>query len=294
MSRKSFIRAVSSAALGFVAAGIAGAVPPAAMLSGYAPTIEQLLTVNPPNLLLGGYAQIGLSTTGFERLDSGTFNRPGNPQGGYAESSAYLGFAPSVFAEGVGLATPGNGAAFSGEVYEFEYLSVGTAPVAINFVGNDVIVASADPNAAAQALITIAPYGQLNDPNSWILQAGECVTDGVSSCVGNDNTRFQAIPVISAIHQVFVVPNVVYSVSLFAEADAFGAGVMASALVDPVLSVPDGTPGSLAFSEGVGPDVSPVPEPASWTAMIAGFGLIGAAARRRRHQPFNFTYPRSS
>lgn len=30
------------------------------------------------------------------------------------------------------------------------------------------------------------------------------------------------------------------------------------------------------------PALSPVPEPASWTLMIAGFGLVGAASRRRR------------
>jgi uncharacterized repeat protein (TIGR03803 family) len=30
------------------------------------------------------------------------------------------------------------------------------------------------------------------------------------------------------------------------------------------------------------PDVAAVPEPASWAMMIAGFGLAGAAARRRR------------
>jgi hypothetical protein len=39
----------------------------------------------------------------------------------------------------------------------------------------------------------------------------------------------------------------------------------ATAFMDPIVS----------FSAGV-------PEPASWAMMIAGFGLVGAAARRRR------------
>ncbi|WP_416907059.1 MAG: PEPxxWA-CTERM sorting domain-containing protein [Polymorphobacter sp.] len=37
------------------------------------------------------------------------------------------------------------------------------------------------------------------------------------------------------------------------------------------------------FASGTGPD-APVPEPASWAMLIAGFGLVGAAARRRRRQ----------
>jgi len=32
-------------------------------------------------------------------------------------------------------------------------------------------------------------------------------------------------------------------------------------------------------------DVLAVPEPASWGMMIGGFGMIGAAARRRRARP---------
>ena len=32
-----------------------------------------------------------------------------------------------------------------------------------------------------------------------------------------------------------------------------------------------------------------VPEPASWALLIGGFGLVGVAARRRRHQPVSLT-----
>ena len=38
-------------------------------------------------------------------------------------------------------------------------------------------------------------------------------------------------------------------------------------------------------SAGLGPDIAnigAVPEPASWALLVAGFGLIGTAARRRR------------
>ena len=40
----------------------------------------------------------------------------------------------------------------------------------------------------------------------------------------------------------------------------------------------DGTSGRLVFSLMV---TAPVPEPATWAMMIAGFGLTGGAMRRR-------------
>ncbi len=47
----------------------------------------------------------------------------------------------------------------------------------------------------------------------------------------------------------------------------------------------DGTPGQLLFQVRNGgvvvPPVSGTPEPAAWALMIVGFGLVGAAARRR-------------
>ncbi|WP_017668364.1 PEPxxWA-CTERM sorting domain-containing protein [Sandarakinorhabdus sp. AAP62] len=36
------------------------------------------------------------------------------------------------------------------------------------------------------------------------------------------------------------------------------------------------------LAPGLDPDVSGVPEPASWAMLIAGFGLVGAVSRRRR------------
>lgn len=43
-----------------------------------------------------------------------------------------------------------------------------------------------------------------------------------------------------------------------------------------------GGPGSLDFVGTVTYDANVVPEPSSWVMLIAGFGLVGAAARRRR------------
>lgn len=64
------------------------------------------------------------------------------------------------------------------------------------------------------------------------------------------------------------------------------------AIIDPVLRLPAGFGGdprhftiNLAPGIGNGPPPPPppgVPEPASWALLIAGFGLVGASARRRR------------
>lgn len=69
--------------------------------------------------------------------------------------------------------------------------------------------------------------------------------------------------------------------------DISGSGT-AEASVDPVFTI-DPTfaanhPGySLVFSQGVGNNpAGAVPEPATWALMISGFGLAGAALRRRR------------
>lgn len=47
------------------------------------------------------------------------------------------------------------------------------------------------------------------------------------------------------------------------------------------VGTPNGLP-PVALLDGV--EISPAPEPDSWIMMIAGFGLIGATARRQRHQ----------
>ena len=72
-------------------------------------------------------------------------------------------------------------------------------------------------------------------------------------------------------------------------AEAFGAKGFATLFADPVLTIdptwalshPSYT---LQFSPFVGNVAGPagVPEPAEWALMIAGFGLTGAVARRRR------------
>jgi hypothetical protein len=269
------------ATLSLSAAGTAMAVTPAPSLD--APVIYQSLTVDPAGT--DGYDQLYYSTTGAHKAVAGDFTRTGL-SGGYADSFAYLGASPEVFAEG-SAAYSGGESAVSQEVYEFEYVrpGAGTTPVSINFSGDDVIV-GAGPNQSAQAFVFIAPYGQLNS-YPLTLVAGDCDFAGVLGCAGDDNTDFQAIPTMSSISSIMVTPNTVYQVSLYADAGDQGgstaASVTTSALVDPTLSLPTGTPGSLYFSAGVTEDqTGPAPEPEAWILMLAGMGIVGAGLRLAR------------
>ena len=78
-------------------------------------------------------------------------------------------------------------------------------------------------------------------------------------------------------------------ISMNVRADASGPFSTAYAFIDPLVSLPSGFGGSatdysieLSPSVGNGVGVASVPEPASWAMLIAGFGMAGAAMRRRR------------
>nr|WP_243843221.1 PEPxxWA-CTERM sorting domain-containing protein [Sphingomonas vulcanisoli] len=82
--------------------------------------------------------------------------------------------------------------------------------------------------------------------------------------------------------------NTVYTLYLKTYVDTMGPGQTA-AYIDPYLTIdsdylqshPDL---SLEFSDGVSnaPASASVPEPASWTMMIGGLGLVGGTMRRRK------------
>jgi hypothetical protein len=77
------------------------------------------------------------------------------------------------------------------------------------------------------------------------------------------------------------------TIRLGAEARAITGGGTQSAfaMIDPIISLPQGFGGNAAnFIIAYSPNLtsSPTPEPASWAMLIAGFGLVGAVRRRQR------------
>jgi hypothetical protein len=70
----------------------------------------------------------------------------------------------------------------------------------------------------------------------------------------------------------------------FAANSGFVAGANTLQFVVTNIGQRSGNPSGLRV-EFTASDVTPVPEPASWAMMIAGFGLVGAAMRRRASAP---------
>jgi hypothetical protein len=119
--------------------------------------------------------------------------------------------------------------------------------------------------------------------------SGLLVSD--SACAGNDPTMCPPGEGSTiALDQSFsLVANQYYAVylSIAADADVYqsdaytGSQASASAYIDPYIMI---DPGYAAYSLSVTPGIgnaSPAPEPAAWAMMVLGFGVIGAATRRR-------------
>lgn len=106
---------------------------------------------------------------------------------------------------------------------------------------------------------------------------------------GSDETGvIQAVAAFSIDQTFFMKPSMTYFVEMYAGAGVQAAvfdGATAFASVDPTFTIL----GDFALNYRVvgvpGGDVTPpgaVPEPATWAMMVAGFGVLGGALRRRR------------
>jgi len=72
--------------------------------------------------------------------------------------------------------------------------------------------------------------------------------------------------------------------TLFSNRDAFGLGIVGASGVPmfAFFGLSEAATGTVALADQV--SVAAVPEPATWLAMIAGFGLAGTALRRRPYR----------
>ena len=145
-----------------------------------------------------------------------------------------------------------------------------------------------------------------NDPNSWsdsntwaILGAGiwgDRASEDDTLYYGTE-TRTSAPHILST----SFITSEWGAVSLYIGAQAWGAGdagavtsISSGSSVGPLFSITLAPASAgvlgLSYQLGGGPIVSlssGTPEPATWALLLAGFGLVGAAVRRRRHSGAN-------
>jgi hypothetical protein len=166
--------------------------------------------------------------------------------------------------------------------YFFEILAADpTLIVPVNLIGDVVTSAQSTPTsyATAHALIQIG-----NTTTGQIFQAEACTALGpFDACASSEPTASVAFST-----QLLVPVDQIFQVVLQTRVVANGVGSFGSAFSDPFIGIdpnffslnPDLT---LDFSPGVGDaPFDGVPEPGAWALEIMGFGLMGAAMRRRR------------
>ena len=97
-----------------------------------------------------------------------------------------------------------------------------------------------------------------------------------------DLTGFTGLASVTVMQQIYIVNgHAAFTPTSLALHDAFGDQFMPTTVDGGWLAFDDITY-SVDPTGGVGIPGGPVPEPAAWALMIAGFGLTGAAMRRRR------------
>ena len=166
--------------------------------------------------------------------------------------------------------------------YSFEFLG-GPAdlmiPVTITY--NMVLSVLADGYAEGQFIVFNHAYNGAFDP----IYNDSSTIGGTTNVFGLNVTRSFSF------NAAYNTENSIFMGVLANSSNSFTHGA-ASAYLDPIISIDPAFaalhPGtSLVLSDGVlnaepGGAGGGVPEPASWALMIAGFGLAGAALRRRR------------
>jgi len=182
--------------------------------------------------------------------------------------SATLGVDPKVLL-GATPANNGGGDSSLDMSYQVEYFDPGASPgatvPAMVLVSDSIVPPGLSAAAAAVALMTVSGI------NGTVYLGYDCEA-GAAAAFGCGATPHAPF----ADQAVTLVANTVYDVDLSLMIYAHDP-VQAS--IDPRFSAPATAGGEFVFSPGI---TSGVPEPATWAAMLIGFGGVGAAMRRSR------------
>lgn len=151
-------------------------------------------------------------------------------------------------------------------------------------------IALIDPSGVTRVYDEVARFADGEHLNrSWIDATG---VEHVSQDANYGFTSFQENGVYA------IQANTIYTVDMAVSAgattsagyDVFAAAASGHAFADPYLSIDPSTPNAgaytLSISPGIGnslPVAAPVPEPETYAIIMAGLGVIGFTARRRRN-----------
>jgi len=202
-----------------------------------------------------GYATAACTAAGFCNYGTGVI-------------SATLGADPTVLL-GATPANNGGGDSFLDMSYEVEYFVPGAAPgatvPAMVLASDSIIPAGLSAAAAADAVMTVSGI------NGTVYLGYDCEAGAAATfgCGATPHAPF-------ADQAVTLVANTVYDVDLSL---TIYAQDPVQVSIDPTFSAPAAEGGEFVFSPGI---TSGVPEPATWAAMLVGFGGVGAAMRRSR------------
>jgi hypothetical protein len=212
----------------------------------------------------------------------GSLNYTGDPGcGGTCIATTSLGADPSVSLNVNEVVYNGTGGGYAqaelGYYVEYQNATPGTYTVDLH--ASDTFSISAGENG--QAYIAFGPAGEepgtLNDFSAYTYQDTDCVT-ACSEGVAN-YTDPQPFPASEAVQMV---ANTPYFLVIYDEIGLTTSGLQSSASIDPTFTT-DAQGGDFIFSPGVLSSLSGVPEPATWSMFLLGFGAIGWTLRSRRN-----------
>ena len=248
-----------------------------------------------PNATISGYIGLGAAADSVSLNAPGTASLPaivyvwpyGNYSWGTGTLTATLGSNPSVYLTNDQIGNPlgisGGGGQLS-MFYSVEYYLPGApigATTPVNIYASDFLSQS---GAASTASATMNVSGV----NGLIYNAAQCLTTAITNgCGGSGGVTSSGASFSTGL--ATMVDNSVYTVqmlvSTYNSSYYEGTNGVATALINTAgFSAPASGGGTFVFSPGI---ANPVPEPGTYAMLLAGLGLIGFIAYRRKNDSFD-------